>query len=182
MIYCISELKFDVCLHSVVWLLHTSDRELQVVSRDVALVLVVKLFSILRHKLSGCPQTYLVDSLLSGVLLWTESTHMTLSISSLLSLMFHDFPASCGSLGSVHFSLVFPLSSGSDDFHYLPSGLLTVSASSPVDWEVIKFIIFFCFSSYTFSFGVSIWVFQISLHRDHHVPTPSCCCYSWTVL
>lgn len=52
-------------MHSVVQLLHTSHREFQEMLRRVALVLVVKLFSILRRMLPGCAQTYVVDSLLS---------------------------------------------------------------------------------------------------------------------
>lgn len=135
---------------------------------------------------------------IKGVFLWTESpaavvapplsTRMTLSSSSLLSLRFHNSQASCGSLGSVHFSAVFPLFSGSDDFCYLPIGLLTVFCvlcSWPRGCKVCLLFIFFCFSSCTFRFGVSIWFFfQISLlHRDyHHIPIPFCCCYPWNIL
>lgn len=170
---------------SVVQLLHTSDRELQVTLRDVALVLVVKLFSILRHKLSGCTQTYIVDSLLSRNrgCVTVDWEHLAWPWAVPLFPTFHDFPVSHGSLGSVHFSSVFSFS-GSDDFYYLSSGLLTVSVSSPVGWEVLKFqfTFYIFFSSYTFSFGVSIWFFfQVSLlHRDYHRVSIPSCCYSWT--
>lgn len=175
---------------SVVQFLHTSDRELQVTLRDVALVLVVKLFSILRHKLSGCTQTYIVDSLLSRnrgcvTVDWEHLRDLEQFLSSEPDVP--RFPGVLWVLGlcSLFFSLPFVLWIGwfllsvfrfAHCFCVLSSWLRGFKSFSLL-------FTFFCFSSYTFSFGVSIWFFfQISLlHRDHHrVSIPSC--YSWTIL
>lgn len=92
------------------------------------------------------------------------SNCMILSIFSLLSLTIHNFLVSHGSLGSVHFSLVFSLFFRLDDFCSLPSGSLTVSLSSPVGQEVLKFqfifykiffILVFVLSVLAFLFGSS---------------------------
>lgn len=147
-----------------------SDRELQVMLRNVALVLVVELVFVLRHMLSGCAHTCVVDLLYSHNNRWSESWK---SVVALLLNHFRDLEQFLSSESPI------------PRFYSVMLGLcalfFSLSCLCSLDWIIstaclqghwvfcvlssllrcFKISIYFLyyFSYCPFSFGTSIWFF-----------------------